>query len=124
MVTPIEETLEQNLKVKSVRIWPHVDAIATVWIMVFIVGSQFHKTLKWKVRTGMVNVSDGKSNHEPARLKLTMELLILQRLDTSTPSTSIGPLAKSKVNKQSKQTHFFRVYTMHLWIKSNIISQF
>ncbi|XP_055308927.1 gamma-1-syntrophin isoform X2 [Sitodiplosis mosellana] len=53
MVTPIEETLEQNLK----------------------------------VRTGMVNVSDGKSNPEPTRLKLTMELLILQRLDSSTPST-------------------------------------
>lgn len=49
----------------------------------------------------MINVSDGKSNPEPARLKLTMELLILQRLDTSTPSTSVGPLVKSKVNEQS-----------------------
>lgn len=48
----------------------------------------------------MVNVSDGKSNPEPTRLKLTMELLILQRLDTSTPSTSVGPCVKSKVNKR------------------------
>lgn len=44
----------------------------------------------------MVTVSDGKSNPEPARLKLTMELLILQRIDTSTPS-SIPPIVKSKV---------------------------
>lgn len=35
----------------------------------------------------MVHVSDGKSNPEPTRLKLTMELMILQRLDSSTPST-------------------------------------
>lgn len=52
---------------------------------------------KKQVRTGMVSVSDGKSNPEPARLRLTMELLILQRLDTSTPTTSMGPPAESKV---------------------------
>lgn len=46
----------------------------------------------------MVSVSDGKSNPEPARLQLTMELLTLQKLDTSTPTTSTGPPAESKVN--------------------------
>lgn len=45
----------------------------------------------------MVNVSDGKSYPEPARLRLTMELLILQRVDTSTPSLSIGPPTESTV---------------------------
>lgn len=44
-----------------------------------------------QVRTGMVSVSDGKSNPEPTRLRLTMELLVLQKLDTSTPSGSLGP---------------------------------
>lgn len=39
----------------------------------------------------MVSISDGKSNPETARLRLTMELLILQRIDTSTPTASNGP---------------------------------
>ncbi|XP_031627381.1 gamma-1-syntrophin-like [Contarinia nasturtii] len=56
MATPIEEMLEQNLK----------------------------------IRVGMVNVSDGKSNPVLSRLKLTMELLILQRLDSSTPSAILS----------------------------------
>lgn len=47
----------------------------------------------------MVAVSDGKSSPEPARLQLTMELLILQRVDTSTPTISIGPPSESNVNE-------------------------
>lgn len=38
----------------------------------------------------MVSVSDGKSTPEPARLHLTMELLVLQRPDTSSPCPSVG----------------------------------
>lgn len=45
----------------------------------------------------MVSISDGKSNPETARLRLTMELLILQRIDTSTPTANIGP-PNEKVN--------------------------
>lgn len=46
----------------------------------------------------MVTVSDGKSNPESARIQLTMELVILQRLDTSTPTApTIGPPSESKV---------------------------
>lgn len=37
----------------------------------------------------MVNVSDGKGNPEPNRLKLSAELLILQRLDTSTINSEV-----------------------------------
>lgn len=66
MATPIEERLEQNLK----------------------------------VRTGMVTVSDGKSSPEQIRMKLSMELLVLQKWDASvsTPTTSIGPPTESKVS--------------------------
>lgn len=66
MATPIEERLEQNMK----------------------------------VRTGMVTVSDGKSSPEQIRLKLSMELLVLQKWDASvsTPTPSIGPPTESKVN--------------------------
>lgn len=45
----------------------------------------------------MVTVSDGKSNPESARIQLTMELLVLQRIDTSSPSVSSGPPTESKV---------------------------
>lgn len=56
------------------------------------------KIFPFQIRTGMVSVSsDGKSNPEPMRLQLTMELLVLQRIDTSTPSASTGPPALSKV---------------------------
>lgn len=55
-----------------------------------------------QIRTGMVSVSsDGKPNGEPMRLQLTMELLVLQRIDTSTPTASMGPPAESKVNKMN-----------------------
>ena len=51
-----------------------------------------------KVRTGMLTVSDGKSKPEPARLRLSMELLTLQKIDTSTPSpNNSGPPIESKV---------------------------
>lgn len=46
-----------------------------------------------KLRTGMVSVSDGKSTPEPARLHLTMELLVLQRIDTASPSPSVAAAA-------------------------------
>lgn len=61
----------------------------------------------------MVTVSDGKSNPEPARLKLTMELLILQRLDTSTPS-SVAPICivKSKVESFSLNNLYFVQYSL------------
>ncbi|XP_037902850.1 gamma-1-syntrophin isoform X2 [Hermetia illucens] len=50
-----------------------------------------------KIRTGMVTVSDGKSKPEPVRLHLTMELLILQKLEIVTPtSTNNGPPSESK----------------------------
>lgn len=66
MATPIEERLEQNLK----------------------------------VRTGMVTVSDGKSSPEQIRMKLSMELLVLQKWNASvsTPTMSIGPPTESKVS--------------------------
>lgn len=45
----------------------------------------------------MVTVSDGKSKPEPVRLHLTMELLILQKLEIVTPtSTNNGPPSESK----------------------------
>lgn len=45
----------------------------------------------------MVSVSnDGKSNAEQMRLQITMELLVLQKVDTSTPTASIGPPTESK----------------------------
>lgn len=46
----------------------------------------------------MVAVSDGKSSPESARIQLTMELLILQRIDTSTPPPVFGPPMESKVS--------------------------
>ncbi|KAJ6640624.1 Gamma-1-syntrophin [Pseudolycoriella hygida] len=49
-----------------------------------------------KVRTGMVTVSDGKSQPELVRIQLTMELLILQRMDTSTPPPVFGPPVETK----------------------------
>lgn len=66
MATPIEERLEQNLK----------------------------------VRTGMVTVSDGKSSPIQIRLKLSMELLVLQKWNpsVSTPTTSNAPPTESKVS--------------------------
>lgn len=63
MATPIEEKVDQNLK----------------------------------IRTGMVTVSDGKSKPEPMRLHLTMELLILQKLEIVTPTNiNNGPPMESK----------------------------
>uniref|UniRef100_A0A1A9VSN7 PDZ domain-containing protein n=1 Tax=Glossina austeni TaxID=7395 RepID=A0A1A9VSN7_GLOAU len=63
MATPIEEKVDQNLK----------------------------------IRTGMVNVSDGKCKPEPLRLNLTMELLTLQRLEIVTPTNpQNGPPSESK----------------------------
>lgn len=58
----------------------------------------------------MVSVSDGKSNPEPARIQLTMELLTLQRLDTSTPTTSMGPPAEAKVS--SRVSFFFIILNL------------
>ncbi|XP_067633980.1 gamma-1-syntrophin isoform X2 [Eurosta solidaginis] len=51
-----------------------------------------------KIRTGMVNVSDGKSKPEPLRLNLTMELVTLQRLEVVTPTNAQhnGPPMESK----------------------------
>ncbi|TMW44518.1 hypothetical protein DOY81_010402 [Sarcophaga bullata] len=50
-----------------------------------------------KIRTGMVNVSDGKSKPEPLRLNLTMELVTLQRLEIVTPTNlQNGPPSESK----------------------------
>lgn len=52
-----------------------------------------------QIRTGMVTVSDGKTQPEPVRIQLTMELLILQRIDTSTPPPTVfGPPIESKVS--------------------------
>lgn len=47
----------------------------------------------------MVTVSDGKSCPELARIQLTMELLVLQRIDTTSPTLSTittGPPTESK----------------------------
>ncbi len=53
----------------------------------------------------MVVVSDGKTQPEPVRIQLTMELLILQRMDTSTPPPVVfGPPVESKVSLTYK-TH-------------------
>lgn len=41
-----------------------------------------------KTRTGMVTVSDGKSKPELVRLRLSMELLALQKFDTQTPTVN------------------------------------
>uniref|UniRef100_A0A1A9WR78 PDZ domain-containing protein n=1 Tax=Glossina brevipalpis TaxID=37001 RepID=A0A1A9WR78_9MUSC len=50
-----------------------------------------------QIRTGMVNVSDGKCKPEPLRLNLTMELLTLQRLEIVTPTNpQNGPPSESK----------------------------
>lgn len=53
-----------------------------------------------KTRTGMVTVSDGKSKPELMRIRLSMELVALQKLDTSTPTTqntnANGPPVESK----------------------------
>lgn len=50
-----------------------------------------------KIRSGMVTVSDGKSSPELARIQLTMEMLVLQRVDTSSPTLSTaGPPTESK----------------------------
>lgn len=72
MATPIEERLEQNMK----------------------------------VRMGIVTVSDGKSSPEQIRLKLSMELLVLQKWDetVATPITNNGPPTESKVSSK----HFTR----------------
>lgn len=77
MATPIEESIEQNLKVCHIICDDNNNNIKREILFLCIS----------KVRSGLVNLSDGKSNPEVARLKLTMELLILQRIDTSTPST-------------------------------------
>ena len=54
----------------------------------------------------MVSVSiDGKTTTEPMRLQLTMENLILQKVDTSTPTASMGPPAESKVTYVVYNTH-------------------
>ena len=39
-----------------------------------------------KIRTGMVMISDGKSKPELARLHLSMEMITIQKQDTSTPA--------------------------------------
>jgi hypothetical protein len=79
MATPIEEIINQNLK----------------------------------VRTGMVLVSDGKSKPELVRLHLSMEVLSLQKLDTSVPQQQQIPTSVTSnlsVNNQapveSKVSHY------------------
>lgn len=58
-----------------------------------------NKFIPLQIRTGMVNVSDGKSKPEPLRLNLTMELVTLQRLEVVTPTNPHnGPPMESKVN--------------------------
>lgn len=46
----------------------------------------------------MVTVSDGKTQPEPVKIHLTMELLILQRMDTTTPPPVFGPPIESKAS--------------------------
>lgn len=82
MATPIEETLESNLKVRKQKHTLNLICLGNDILVSSILN---------QVRTGIVSISDGKSSPEPARLRLTMELLILQRLDTSTPISNIGP---------------------------------
>lgn len=92
MATPIEEKVDQNLKVfKSF-------------------GSTFKTNCQTfslrpfaQTRTGMVMISDGKSKPELARLHLSMEMITIQRQDTSTPAptptstTASHPPIESKV---------------------------
>ncbi|KAH8347849.1 hypothetical protein KR084_001642 [Drosophila pseudotakahashii] len=87
MATPIEEKLDQNLKVRLKYTPYNKDNIDYDWIVYIL-----------QVRTGMVHVSDGKSRPEPLRLNLTMELLSLQKLEVVTPSSCHpnGPPMESK----------------------------
>lgn len=59
----------------------------------------------------MVSVSDGKGYPELSRLRLTMELLILQKVDTSTPSTSIGP--PTKASNQHTSIEYLHLYVLY-----------
>lgn len=82
MATPIQEKVDQNLKVN---------------LEIFSVFISKKKRFNDQIRTGMVTVSDGKTQPELVRIQLTMELLILQRMDTSTPPPIFGPPIESKV---------------------------
>lgn len=55
------------------------------------------------MRSGTVLVSDGKSTPESAKLNLTLELLTLQKLDTSTPTINNEPPSESKVRNHNFQ---------------------
>lgn len=58
----------------------------------------------FQFRTGIVTVSDGKSTPEPARLHLTMELLVLQRQDTASPCPSLtASMAAAAVPSETKE---------------------
>lgn len=61
-----------------------------------------------KFRTGMVTVSDGKSTPEPARLHLTMELLVLQRIDTASPSPSVAAAAAAPTETKERMVQITR----------------
>lgn len=96
MATPIEEKLDQNLKV-SERNEHKVVSLCFVFYHSFI--HAFINQHLQQVRSGMVHVSDGKCRPEPLRLNLTMELLTLQKLEIVTPTSSqhSGPPMESKV---------------------------
>lgn len=64
-----------------------------------------HFNIRFKIRYGMIALSDGKSSPEPARLQLTMEMLVLQRIDTSSPSPSVSLApTENKVKFKTKKS--------------------
>lgn len=75
MATPIEEKIDQNLKVSLIDC--HMLAHALNKKNLFFLSNE--KDAFLQVRTGMIMVSDGKSKPELARLHLTMEVITLQR---------------------------------------------
>lgn len=101
MATPIEEKLDQNLKVSEMEEEEQkVDSVSALSVLCFL--SLIHAFINQhlqQVRSGMVHVSDGKCRPEPLRLNLTMELLTLQKLEIVTPTSSqhSGPPMESKV---------------------------
>lgn len=99
MATPIEEKLDQNLKVSETKGKKVVSLLCLCFVFYHSFIHAFINQHLQQVRSGMVHVSDGKCRPEPLRLNLTMELLTLQKLEIVTPTSSqhSGPPMESKV---------------------------
>jgi hypothetical protein len=96
MATPIEEKMDQNLKVSLIVI---VHAFAPPSD---VLNSCFYPLIKdafLQVRTGMVMCSDGKSKPELARLHLTMELITLQRPEQVQAISPTAAILSNQLNQ-------------------------